>query len=640
MIPSSTSFRSRTPDPRSDSTGPSASIRPRNRRLNTVDQELGSTSGTSTPAIGSRAVSPIPAKHPSRTGGSGSLGNGRPIRGSLAPSSMSRNAGQNKSGSSSPIGGMWNTGWMSSTLQQVASSVLGSMSGDDEASRNEYGSDIAKGKTRRTADSRARSKRTLPDEWGPSISPANARSDGGIGMGSTSKREAAVKAMKMKDVLEGGNNEESAIDVTGHYKRRTSSDIQRPASAQDEGDALAYIHHVQPHDTFAGVVLKYNCQKDIFRKANGLWSNDSIQFRKTVVLPVDACAVKGRPCELPSADSPYQGVDLLAPTPADEEPPPIPRPEAWPSITQSPYGASAEPPAEEEEKPWTHVRWVLIDSSPSAKPVEIARMSRKTLGYFPPRRRKSLVASSSVSSPRGSTDLTSLSRSLSQLSSDPSGSPASTRSRRTSNLGPQPSLGSYFPTMTSASRSRSRRRSVSESADRYGWMRGPGGVGTMGKNVRKPGPGQDGLNAWTRKHIPGLTLDSLPSTSIMGAESAHFGFGEELSAIAEGPYSGGSSVNGAATPGGSQGLGLENAAAAVEGFFRKLVIKGPGTPRVGGRESDLIELLDGTGSDDGRGFELSPGRSRNGTPVGTGREDLDGVIRGRSTAGAKGGKSD
>jgi hypothetical protein len=33
----------------------------------------------------------------------------------------------------------------------------------------------------------------------------------------------------------------------------------------------------------------------VFRKANGFWPNDNIQSRNTVLLPVDACSVKGRP---------------------------------------------------------------------------------------------------------------------------------------------------------------------------------------------------------------------------------------------------------------------------------------------------------------------------------------------------------
>jgi len=560
-------------------------------------------------------VSPIPAKHPSRSG-TVNLGNGRTSGGSLAPDTVGRSGRRNVS--PSPAGGIWNTGWMSSALQQVASSVLGSVTGDEAPTAT---NGTIWGATRR---------RTVPSaEWGPS---QDTKKDGGIGTGSTTEREAKVREKKMRRILEGRDEEHRAIDTSGNYKRRTSSDEQRPGSAQDE-HALVYIHHIQPHDTFAGIVLRYNCPREIFRKSNGLWS-DSLGFRKTVVLPVDACAVKGRPCEAPSADSP--GVDLLAPTPGIEDPPPFSNGNTWP-----PNGTSAERP-EDDDKPWSHVRWVLIDSSPSSKPVEIARMPRKTLGYFPPRRRKSQATLSSVSTPRGSLDVNRLSQTLSQSSNDPIGSAPSTPSRRTGNLGHRTSqigsigsIGSYFP--PAAPSMRLRRESVGEAADRLGWMKGPGGVGTLGKNVRMPGPARDGLNNWARKNLPGIAIDSLPSTSLLGAEVAHFGFNDELAAIAEGS----SNEAGVPGPASSQGLGFENAAAAVEGFFRKLAVKGvPGTPNLIGRSetADLIELLDGAGSDDGRSFELS--RSRSPIPGGRLREDLEGVVRGRASAGAKGGKGD
>ena len=67
-------------------------------------------------------------------------------------------------------------------------------------------------------------------------------------------------------------------------------------------------------------------------------------------------------------------------------------------------------------------------------------------------------------------------------------------------------------------------------------MRGPGGVGTFGKNVRMPGPANDGLNSWAKKHIPGLAIDSSAFTAILGADSARFGFGGELGSIAEGGF--------------------------------------------------------------------------------------------------------
>jgi LysM repeat protein len=626
-----------------------SSIRPRNRRLVSTEQELVSTSATSTPT-GSRAVSPIPAKHPSRSvdrtgtnsgdrNGNGN-GNGRPGGGLLAPPQEGR------AERSSPINagggggaGIWDPqGWMNSwtTLQGLASSVLGGTEASPTDGPLKGGSVRRKAKEGMVGGGRMK----LPDTWGPP-SPASQKKKGsGIGMGSTEEREAAVRAKKMKRVLEGQDELPTTLDTNGNYKHRTSTEEQRPGSSQEDDQALVYIHHVQKGDTLAGVVLRYNCDQTVFKKANRLWSNDSIQVRKTVVLPVDACAIKGRPCDPPSPESVQHGIDLLAPTPGEDNP--FSNGSTWPGpLSQN--GTSAERP-EDNENPWVHVRWVLIDSSPSSKPVEIARMPRKTLGYFPPRRRKSQVTPSNISTPRGSTEFPRISQSMSTSSNDPSGSTASTPSRRTSNIGARPSqsitaIGSYFPPLSSSTRPR--RESVGEAAERMGWMRGPGGVGTFDSNVRRPGPAQDGLNKWARKHIPGIAIDSLPSTSIFRAETAHFGFSDELASIAEGP--GISTNSGTQTPSSNQGgMGLENAAAAIEGWVRRLAIKTPGTPKGGGRieAPDLIELLDGAGSDDGRGFELNPGHLRSSTPSGTGREDLDGVIRGRQSAGAKGAKSD
>ena len=95
----------------------------------------------------------------------------------------------------------------------------------------------------------------------------------------------------------------------------------------------------------------------------------------------------------------------------------------------------------------------------------------------------------------------------------------------------------------------------------------------------KPGPAQDGFNAWAKKHVPGLAIDSLPSTSITGGESAHLGFGDELASIDESSVR--PLVSSTSTPSGmGQGLGIENAASAIEGWVRRLAIKGPGTPKL------------------------------------------------------------
>lgn len=539
-------------------------------------------------------------------------------RGGLTVPDSGRASARSISPASSPgLGGLFEGGWASSwnAIQGLASSVLAPEEGGSE------------GLGRR----RKEKPRRAPDTWGPSGTP---RKPGDvIGAGSVAERGAAVRALKMRGLLEGREEDLNVRkDTNGKYKRRTS--VEDTARLRDDdGDALVYIHHVQPEDTLAGVVLRYNCQPAVFRKANRLWPNDSIQIRKIVVLPVDACTVKGRPCDPPSPpELRGDGGDLLAPTPEKEDPNSFNNGSTWPG-SSSLYSVTSTEQQDLDDHPWTHVRWVLFDSSPASKPVEIARMPRQTLGYFPPRRRKSQATISSVSSPRGSSEFPPFSLTSNELS----GSPSSTASRRTSNFGIRSTPGSYFPPSTPKTRPRG--ESVGEVAERLGWMRGPGGVGTFSKNVRRPGPAQDGLNSWAKKHIPGLAIDSLPSVSLVGGDSARFSITDEVGGIEDGPMR--PARSGTATPSGAgQGLGLENAAAAIEGWVRRLATIKPGTPRVGGavEGADLIELLDGTGSDDGRGFELSPGMLR--VPGSSGREDLDGLARGRATAGSKGGKGD
>lgn len=351
-------------------------------------------------------------------------------------------------------------------LQGIANSVLGAVEGDSD-------SDVRPSSSRgkKIARDSLLGKSKAPEKWGPPNPNKLKKKDGGVGMGSADEREAALIQRKRAGVLEG-RDEDRILDTSGNYKRRTSTEEQRPGNEEDD-QALVYIHHVQKQDTLQGVILRYNCKPDVFRKANRFWPNDSIQIRKTVILPVDACTIKGRPCDPPSAEYPYQGVDLLAPTPGLEDPP-FSNGSPWPGVSS---GKSAELP-EDNENPWVHVRWVLIDSSPTSKPVEIARMPRKTLGYFPPRRRKSQVTPYSDITPRGSSEFPRLSQSP---SNDLTASTSSTPSRRTSNLGPRPSqpitsIGSYFPPLKPSRRPR--RESVGEAADRLGWMRGPGGVGT------------------------------------------------------------------------------------------------------------------------------------------------------------------
>lgn len=460
--------------------------------------------------------------------------------------------------------------------------------------------------------------------------------------------------------------------MRGKYKKRNSDENLRSsaaeaAAAQDVEDCLAYIHRVQATDTYFGIILKYRCNEDAFRKANGLWSRDNIQIRKWVALPVDACEIKGRPCDDPSLFP--QGVDLMASTLTPRG--------GLPPLSQSTNGVSngdyfGSPAASSSkvslnnksssalddatavaEPPWTHVRWVRLDSSPN--PVEIVRMSRTTFGYFPPRRKKSIRGSvSSVSTPRASLDI---SLSNASLPDRPLADSPNRSSRRPSLLGNRVALGTS-PMSSSPSRlGRTGTMTPPVVDPRPEWMRRPGGVGSMSKSVRAPGPARDSLNKWTTKHLPGFNIETLPSMSVMGSETAHFGFGDEQQrpGIVESSFEDGRDASTAT----QKDNGLDKAAASIETWLRGAFAKRPGTPgsaagtpstsfagRIGRQLEetlgDLIELEDGPredggsgGGGGGAGAGSSSHASRPNASTGW-RADSEGSLRGRSTVAAAG----
>ncbi|KAK4146814.1 Arv1-like family-domain-containing protein [Dichotomopilus funicola] len=583
-----------------------ASIRPRNRRLVSTQHDGGSSSSlVTTSRTPSRGASPIPQ---ARIGSVTGRNNGK------VDVVQSPNRGKNAGLGRGLLDGSWTPSWAS--VQELASSLLAGggpdADGDSHHVRGRDGS-----RPRRPTVQTGNGKDSRSATWGPAPpSEGRPRADD-IGAGSRAEREAALKAMRTASVLESHEGVNGGLDVARRFKKRSSDeDLRSTSENQETEEYLAYIHHVQKSDTYAGVVLKYRCREDAFRKANGLWSRDNIQVRKWLAIPVEACEVRGRPCDPPT--NPSSRVDLLSKTPDATDPFGGDAQQTqgfFPNHSQD--NRQEQTQVTDDNKPWTNVRWVSLDSHPH--PVEVARVPRKSLGYFPPRRKKSVHTLSTVSSPRVSSDLPNV------AASEPAvDSPRSASSRRPSVLTSQ-----RLAATTSNTPNRSRLNSTGSSASadaadpRPAWMRRPGGVGSMGRHVRAPGPERDYLNTWTNKHIPGLNIDSLPSMSVMGSEIARFGFHRSAEtstvAIAESPFEDGRD---ASNTGKQQGTGLDKAALAVETWLRgafERARQGPLTPvlgpRGGGGRSggggvsggamipdvggDLIELTD-TGSDDGR----------------------------------------
>ncbi|KAI9847040.1 MAG: hypothetical protein M1838_001052 [Thelocarpon superellum] len=544
--------------PVNSSTDGSTSLRPRQRRfLSALDEDLragtGNASSVSTPLVPhelsprpSRAISPIPQTHPSRStvhGSTSSAGFAGAARGVGAGSSRGGALSQTTFAS-----GLWENSW--STLQGLASNLLG---GDEGDGRN--GRDSAFGRRRkRPMDvlSNKNTGRRTPVHWGPT--PEAGKAEDQIGTGSRDSREALVRAKIREEMLTA--NGHNLPDASGNYKRRLSDDggpsLSAPPVEHDpdlDHDALVYIHPVRPDDTLAGVIIQFHCEPAAFRKANRLWPNDSIQMRKTVVLPVDACAVKGRPVQGPSESMDFLSSEVSASDPAMDAP------SSWTGTTASPPATRGRSPSllscDNRDGPaWTHDSWVAIDGHPG--PVEIARLPQRTLGFFPRRRRKS-VSYSDLTTPSSSLDLS-------------------------------------RPPGPSARRAKARSDSSSLFEQK---LQGPGGVGSLGAGVTTPGPGLDQFNKYLAPHLPNVA----PHDGLDGAS-------------------------------GGPPTGLDNVGSAIEGWMKKMATRAaaameqPGTSNGGDRAAtgDLIELSDGLdGSDDG------VARAREST----GREDLEGAVRGR-----------
>ncbi|KAL8691844.1 MAG: hypothetical protein Q9218_003022 [Villophora microphyllina] len=532
--------------PRTTSSTPPATLRTRRTPSRNLSSDV--SSERSNPAShnlqsalngvsSTRAPSPIPSKHPSRAttairDHSRPLGTGR--------GSSSRTVKDYPRTSSNSSAGFWEAPW--SSIQGLASQLLNSSDASGETA-------ISRPPTRKRRPLAATHDPTAsapPAQWGPSASAAKE-----LGKGSQENRLAQVQARKREDLLAA--NGHVLPDTSGKFKRRDSEDRAAgsiPASDAEDRDMLVYLHQVKPQDTMAGVMIKYNCQANAFRKANRLWPNDSIQIRKVVMLPVEACGVRGRklPDIQPTPDLLTEDPNedfMLTPTTSNNNPPWTiphqPKPQhcnpdtSLPSTPSSPSISVTGPDGSITEPPWQHDSWVQIDGFVSA--VEIARLPRRKLGFFPRSRRKSNSFSDIGSPPSSSLDI------------------------------PRLSTSSHSRQATTSPRRANRSRSSSNTNHLLPSLRGPGGVGTLsGKDVKTPGPAQDGLNKLFAKHLP----DVAPRGSFESARSNN-----------------------------SSATGLENVGGKIEGWVRKMVergVKGVAAAGVSSREAsrtrkgDVIEL--------------------------------------------------
>ncbi|KAJ5503156.1 hypothetical protein N7463_006030 [Penicillium fimorum] len=519
-------------DPQPFSSGLSTTLAP---------SERGTTRsrGATTSPLSSRGVSPLPMKHPSRATESIN----RSTR--SGPTSFPW-SGSSKAPSSGGAANFLDSSW--SSLQSLASSVLGS-----DAGRVAPNSVVSPHTRRKPSRSDIYIKSTPRSTWGPSAPTAPQ-----FGTGTKEERQALVQAKKREALLLADSD--PIASRTLPHKRRDSGDISYQAfEPEHDEDALAYIHKVQPTDTITGVTIKYGCQAAVFRKANGFWPNDNIQSRNTVLLPVDACSAKGRPV-------PKEPVDLLSNNDEDPSDSSIAPMAASADDTSTEQDTSATMSGVDGNHAWKHESWVHMDGFPG--PVQIGRVPRRALGFFPRTRRKSISYSDAEPPDLYGETFTPPS---------PTGSPPPPSSfgilPRTRPNGDQPK-----PKTTHSTHPRHRRQRSSIQLSGTG-------VGTLDPTSTGPGPALDGFTRFFAQHMPNLAPAQPPDN----AREASF---DSLSTVTS-----------------SAPTGLENIGGAFEGWVRKVATRakaginelqqGPPTQQGSSRGrnmwrmDDLIELDDG-----------------------------------------------
>ena len=394
-----------------------------------------------------------------------------------------------------------------SSFQSLGSSLWATESSNQPIRR---ASSVSKQKaTSRMTQDKSYGLKQAQGEWGPKSQTTPKPT-------SIEEQKALLQAKRREALLLQSAEATVGKDSLGRYKRKDSNASVRgsPIENPNEGDVLVYRHKVQPQDTMAGVVIKYSCQPEAFRKVNRFWPNDNIQRRDFVVLPVDACSVRGKRTDGPyvadlfedgqgRVEQPLSTTDGVADTSRvlslrSEETEPFP------------LADSTSPDA--EDSPYKHDSWVLLPTNP--KPVEILRISRRALGYFPPARRKSQTSSTPFTDSTASTPKTS----FDMLRHPPShaAQQAQLNEHLRSSLTPNqsPSRQSSRPRYLNDSFRTRSSSTVSTSAGTSNAaflcaLSGPGGVGTL-RGLRseraRPGPADDPLN----KKFAQYAADLLP----------------------------------------------------------------------------------------------------------------------------------
>ncbi|EXJ58141.1 hypothetical protein A1O7_05565 [Cladophialophora yegresii CBS 114405] len=475
-----------------------STLRPRTGRLisyiddeNTESTAITTSTSSTPPRFPSRGVSPNAAAV-TRSKSTDKPRNGRTNKTPTRSSSSSQSPAAGKQSIWEPWG----------SLQGFASTFLG-----NEFSNSSKDKNMGTFKTPlwMKQDKNYTSKISAP-QWGPSMETSASPARDAI-----EERKAMVQAKKREALLMASASENR--DSLGRFKRRDSdADTAIGARTDTTDDALVYMHKVERGDTLAGVIIKYNCPPDLFRKVNRFWPNDNIQTRTRVLIPLEGSTVKGRKVESPYLSRDLFGSNLEHLSMQDQ-----PRPNSAlspngvhsptrPTSSISSSALTSEPlsfiTSLSDATELKHDSWVVLPNFKEA--VEVLRVPRRALGYFPRPRRKSnatLTASSTASTPKTSFDMLR--------------HPPTHAAQQSISLNASPVRRPVFPGSRLGSSGRQRSSSTSGNGNNFAEaLRGPGGVGDLRglrTQISRPGPADDPLNRKFNQYFP----DFLPPPETM-----------------------------------------------------------------------------------------------------------------------------
>ncbi|KAF8533246.1 hypothetical protein BDD12DRAFT_503648 [Trichophaea hybrida] len=75
-----------------------------------------------------------------------------------------------------------------------------------------------------------------------------------------------------------------------------------PPPQSPPAETLVYIHPITPTTTLSGVIIAFDTTASSILRTNSLWPGDPLQSRRSLLIPVDDCRIRGTPLPPPEEE--------------------------------------------------------------------------------------------------------------------------------------------------------------------------------------------------------------------------------------------------------------------------------------------------------------------------------------------------